>query len=484
MSVREVRAAQDPSASSRHTQRAVLLVWLAAALGCSFTLLVYYPGYMSNDSFVQLRQARSGVLDDSHPPLMAAVWSAVDLIWPGPAGMLALQNLLFWGGLALVMVQLPGPRALHAAGTLLIGLYPPLFGLLGTIWKDELMLGALVLAMGIVLRTHQRQGGLAGGVLVGVVLVFATGMRHNAIVAVPPLLFWLLHAYRRLHAQQRVWTGVRIASLALAGSFTIYLVDRAATRLLTDVRSHQWQCVAIYDLVGMSVHTERVLIPPALGIFNAPLNLERLKMLYTPRTSNPLWEPPYDRPQAPPPVARIHDPQVLTALRAHWLRMIRTHPGAYWRHRWDTFRQLIGAPPAELYGPVHWNRINENDLGIVFHESWLNTQVMQLLRQLTATTLYRVWAYLLTLGVFVLLGGCWYVRTGHTLTLALSASGLLYLLAYLPTTPSASFRYSNWSILTALLVLWALLAPATHRLWTRRHRGRHAANLAPPAGSS
>jgi len=462
----------------RRPRSGAALVGLMALVGCGFTLLVYYPGYMSNDSVVQLRQARSGVLEDNHPPLMAAVWSLLDRAWPGPAGMLALQNLLFWGGLALVCLHLPGSRAFHAAGVLLIGLFPPLFGLLGTVWKDELMLAARVLATGLILWTHSRGGGVVRGALVGLALLLAAAARHNAIVAIPPLLFWLLHAYRRLHARRRGWTFVRLTALSVGAAGVLHLAAGLLSRSLTEVQTDQWQCIPIYDLVGMSVHADCVLIPAELDICTEPLSRARLRELYTPRTLNALWHPPADNPSAQPPFPRIVDPEKLATLRTHWLAMVRAHPGAYWRHRWGTFRQLIGLPPAELYGPVHWNRINENELGIEFRDSRLNTAVMQLLRWFCDTPLYRVWIYLLALLVLVPCGAWWYARSGHTMTLALSSSGLLCLLGYFPTTPSASFRYSNWSILTALLVLWALLVPAVGRLAAPLRRRRQAANLA------
>src|SRR5438309_1185367 len=71
-------------------------VFYAALLCMIFTVAVYYPGYMSPDSVVQLGQARFGVTSNYYPPLMAYIWAVTDRILPGPAGMLILHNLVFW----------------------------------------------------------------------------------------------------------------------------------------------------------------------------------------------------------------------------------------------------------------------------------------------------------------------------------------------------------------------------------------------------
>ena len=62
---------------------------VAAILAVAWAgLAVYaYPGYLSFDSGWQLREARTGVFSDWHPPVMAAIWSLVDRVVAGPIGM-------------------------------------------------------------------------------------------------------------------------------------------------------------------------------------------------------------------------------------------------------------------------------------------------------------------------------------------------------------------------------------------------------------
>ena len=158
--------------------RASLLV-LASTLGLAIILVTYWPGWVSPDSIYQLQQARSGVFTDWHPPLMAWVWRWLDLAWPGPQGMLVLQNALFWGGLALacgIWIQ----SAVGAAVVLLIGLSPACFSNLGTVWKDIQMGAALLAAFALLskYRMDKNRVALGGSALC---LCYACAVRHNGL---------------------------------------------------------------------------------------------------------------------------------------------------------------------------------------------------------------------------------------------------------------------------------------------------------------
>ena len=73
-----------------------LWIIVPVLIGIVFTLYVFYPGYMSNDSVDQLTQGRENLYNAWHPPIMSWVWGRLDQVIPGPLGMLIFHNLLFW----------------------------------------------------------------------------------------------------------------------------------------------------------------------------------------------------------------------------------------------------------------------------------------------------------------------------------------------------------------------------------------------------
>src|SRR5204863_3426830 len=92
------------------------------------------------DSISQYRQALSAQYEDAHPPLMSAVWRAINFIYPGTAGMLMLDLFLYWMGfgvLAYYCLTMTGRWVGVLA--LLGGLFPLVVSFSGVIWKDVLL---------------------------------------------------------------------------------------------------------------------------------------------------------------------------------------------------------------------------------------------------------------------------------------------------------------------------------------------------------
>src|ERR1044071_8258009 len=72
-----------------------------AALGVVLPLVALYPGHMSPDSMANWLGGRQWLFKDVNGPVMTAVWGLIDGVVPGPAGMLVLQNLVFWAAPAV-----------------------------------------------------------------------------------------------------------------------------------------------------------------------------------------------------------------------------------------------------------------------------------------------------------------------------------------------------------------------------------------------
>lgn len=449
-------------------------ILVVCGAGLLLTLLIYSPGYMSWDSLDQLKQARAGVLRDNHPPLMAAIWSITDPILPGPSGMLLLQTLLFWGGIAVFFTLARGALPMRMACAVLVGLFPPIFGLIGTIWKDLLMLGALLLALALIMRFQKKKGIMTGLAIFGL-LVVGTGVRHNAASAIPALLFWLAHSFGFVHARRRVWTMVRAGLLAVAGFAVVYCCASALSARLTDQKCHFWQYLPVYDVAGISVRTNQVLFPDDCPLLRHPVKLEDLEKGYSECTVAKLYRVWKD--DSSGGKNRFHtvaDEDSLADLSSLWRKSIRDHPREYLQHRWAVFANVIGltsrrvdTPIYGLYGP----KIVKNDLGLIFHESVLNRAVTNWLIRLAKTPLYRVWVYLIILLVLLPIGLALYLKTHDVATLAMSASGLLYVLSLFFVAASGNFRYSLWGLAMAVICVAYLLCLAT-TLFSKANRQR------------
>ncbi|HET7543346.1 MAG TPA: hypothetical protein VFK05_25910 [Polyangiaceae bacterium] len=431
-----------------------LLEWLVvgAASLCGFLLVwwVYQPGFMSWDSVVQLRQAREGVFSDDHPPILALIWRALDRRWPGPIGMLLLLDGLFWLGMAVFFRLLRWPLWARASGLLLVGLEPAVFMLLGTIWKDTLMQGALLAGFGALLLVGPGQRRLWWALALSLFFI-GIAARHNAVAAAWPLLAVPIFGAERLARFRKPW---QLAASLGAGLVLTLALHQCAALLSRKVAepSQYWQSTPIFDLVGMSLQLDEQLIPPEAGVLGPGVTLGRLRQVYDPTDHLRLYK--CRKKNCTPALGRTSDPAQLAVLKATWKHAILTHPGAYLAHRWLAFRQLLrlGSRKIELS-----TGISHNPLGVPRERTAAGTAVVGLLGALPKFPFYATWFYSLLECALLVAGGFQFFKRGNPLCLCLSLSGLLYLFTFFLATGAPDFRYSVWTILTTLLAACSLV---------------------------
>src|SRR4030095_10931108 len=73
-----------------------------AITGFTLNLIAYYPGFMSPDSLEIYVQSIDHHYLDSHPPIMAALWSTFNNFYQSPLTMLVFQLGLFWSSFYLL----------------------------------------------------------------------------------------------------------------------------------------------------------------------------------------------------------------------------------------------------------------------------------------------------------------------------------------------------------------------------------------------
>jgi hypothetical protein len=426
-----------------------MLVCAACAVaGAALVTATFYPGLMNVDALLQLQEARSHIYYDWHPPIMGRLWAVLDPIIPGPAGMLLLNNLLFWSGLALTVWLADLSPFSTAASVLAVGLSPPVFSALGVIWKDVAMGAALLLAFGMLWWAEARSS-RAGLVLALPLLFYAATLRHNAAFAVLPLVLWVpfigqevAHGARRRPRWQLLFAGVTLFAL-LNGSAV------AVNRMLANGgRLYPSQQVLLHDLAAISVASGQIRLPASLRTENGPPTVEGLACVYTPDSAVALFSG--NDGACPLRVVKILDPVRMADLVAEWTSAVRSQPGAYLAHRWKAFRGQFAIGRERVCYPLQVG-IDPNEMGLRFSGTPLYRPALKLLTAAAyRTPLFRGWMYLALAGVLLLWAGR---RRGSAPALALGASGILYGLSYLAVSTSCDFRLHWWCVVAALTLL-------------------------------
>jgi hypothetical protein len=429
------------------------------AVGCALVLASFYPGYMSADSLDQLGQARQWVFSDHHPPLMTTLWGLLDRLWPGPSGIVLFHNVCFWSAAALIS-SLAFRRAVVAVlATLLIGLAPPVFALLGTAWKDVGFACALLLAVALLMlaeRTAKRRWIGAAAFF----LLYAFSVRHDGGLAVLPVCLWagaLLVPDARGEGmfQPHVLLKGVVAGTALFAALAA--VDLTLTRVVVRAsRSYPDQVVLVYDLAYLSLLDRQWLLPE--GTVEPTQIDHRFAELQKIFDGYDCWSHYCFAMLEFFP--RTADSGRIARLRAQWWMEIPRHFKGYLRMKVKLARFGYSFRVGGVAYPFHTG-VDPNSLGVSFRETLLNRAVMSSLAAVRNSVLFQAWIYLgalLLLLAFLLIAG----PRRHFGPWMVGLGALAKDLVYLVWWPGYDFRYHWWTMLCVLIVPLLLLAERRH----------------------
>jgi hypothetical protein len=417
------------------------LAWLAAAIGLAFTLWAFYPGYVTQDSAEQYHQALTGDFDTHHPPLMAMLWRITDRVIPGPGGLFALFAITYWAALALVASSMRGRLSQLVA---VIGLWPPMIGLLAHVWKDVGLLAMFMLASGLLVRESRRPSRVLLLIALGMIALGA-GFRHNGLFAAIPFMPYLAARWMRADEQDAGKPArLRIIAIAVLAMLATTLITQLPNYFPNVKRRSMWPTVALWDLAAVSIDEGRILIPDSF--LRSPLTLPELESTFDDSTNTSTFSTgkivlslsaPYDANQS-------------GDLLHAWLELPFKHASTYWRHRWRLTCRLFGSGnegrPAGLVLQPEYQTVAGNP-PITPNHSRLNNFVMASLFYLIGTPLFGGWLYLSI--ALVVLVSC--IGRSRALAATIAISGLCYALPLIVISGAADFRYLSWLIGASLI---------------------------------
>ena len=443
--------------STRHAWALVLVA------GAAVQLAAFWPGVVVWDSIHQFAEARSGHYGDLHPPAMAWLWRQLDGLVPGPGPMLALQAALYWAGFMLLAGKAARDgRSRLALAIAACAVAPVPFLLIGTVLKDSLMAGALLVAAGLAGWARPGRRWPAAGA--AALLLAAATLRFNAVPACLPLVAALLPPRWRW---PRAAAAMLVATLALAAALPL------ANRLLHARDSGVALSLAIYDLGGIARFSGADVLPPV----PVPNRVTVAAGCWSPVS----WDSYSWWVERPCPVGFEQLRPAFAAdggWQRRWLAAVIAHPLAYARARMSHLACNLRASSCGGRLPGLSLESDPNPFGFHVAPSRLRGAIDAVAVASLATPLGWPVCWL------ALAAACLAVRPwGPGLGPPLGWSALLYGVSYGPLSVASEVRYHLWTMTAAALAAVLTLAarPAVPRWRSLVAGGLMAAAVIAPA---
>ncbi|MGA7298561.1 MAG: hypothetical protein WBW92_13775 [Rhodanobacteraceae bacterium] len=425
----------------------------------ALAISAFWPGMVSHDAAVMWEQARGGEMDTIHSPALTLVWCALEGLHDSPADIFLLHLAMFWGALALLATTLPRATGFRISWLVVVGLAPPAWVVMAQVGTDAGLVGALSLASACLVRASisQHRGWFVAALCM---CLYGAAMRHNALPALVPLLWMCWPQDWRHRVVARV--SFTLGTLTLIG-LAVVAINASAPR-----QRSVWPATAMWDLAAISIDQDEVLLPD--GSVGPGMTVEDLQQAFEPWANTTLFARTTAGVRSP--FLKPDQGQLKKDIARAWWHAVRTHPGAYARHRWRLMRALFGTHPAHwpvqlIYFPYQ-NHVADNPALPPRTSSWQRLW-FRWLDQWRPTALLAAWPWLL-LGIPAVLLGWRRRRCIHGRTsLGLVASGWLLTLPLIIAAPAAELRYLAWPITASIMALGLAVASRDSTRVSRQH---------------
>ena len=439
-----------------------LLTGLAAL---TFSVCLYFPGYLSYDSAYQFWQVRTGQFSNQSSVVMPALWKAVYPLWPSPGALLTLHFVTYWLGIVLLALQLWERSLPRVAFILGVGFLPPAFVIMGHLWTDASLIAAMTLAFGLTVTGLVRRRWWAL-LLALPFIVYAGAVRHNSLIAIIPLcVLWAQGLLRSRTAPAGESVAPR-RGFAVAGVVVLMVVasfsfGQTLDRMLVRVRVSTAALTPLYDLAAISARAGTMVVPDFAR--TTGLTLADLKRIYTPLTCLLLFTGA-EHVRSGVTGDAFSDDELKALVRA-WLVAIARHPLDYAAHRIDVTVSLFGRYRARPEGhffvptPVAYRDNPPPEAPL-----WkLETAYAEQLRAKRGWLIFVPALYMAVAAGVLLCAWRRRQSLAGRIALASAGSGLLLVLPLVIIVNSAELRYSGWMFTATLIGLAACLPGAALR---------------------
>ena len=400
---------------------------------------------------------------------MSYLWGLTLVLVDGPILMFLLQNLLFWSAIALFWRLATDRSVVLGFFVALSAWMPQTLSQLPNVWKDIALCSALLLASALIFWASRKKS-LSPLLLTPALLFYSLGARLNAAPAVLPIALWSAFVVvRNMRAKSKHRYGIVVPIVIGLTYFAflasaVYFVNLSLTQGKT---TYPFQQVLLYDLAAISKETGSSEFPAYITETRS-YSLKLVRTKYNLRSVNSLIYVDPEKLNGEPILRLTKDPKEISQLTSHWRSAVTRHPGIYLVHRWNVYAQLIGLTRETVSNPFWDPRFDMNPPAFRSRPNSMNQILTGYFQSLRKFLCFRGFIWMFLCGFFLYKSARKRLEEDWEMIFFMTASSLLFTLAYFPTTPSTEYRYLFWpvsaSAITALFGCYLLIKPKLRRL--------------------
>lgn len=429
--------------SNKPTLKQGYAIWAIAVLGFLSSFLIANPGFVSNDSISQWNQVTEVTTStDWHPPVMIYIWRVLYAFTGQFNSILVLQLSMFWLAIGLLSVYLYRSNRSWLAATLpfLVAVSPLVAPLTGVIWKDVQLMAALLLASALMINFQKIQHGKRSLIFLSIVLIlYAAVLRHNALVAVIPLLYWWLSSYAGfLSKLKRIGIAVLLPLTALV--FTNAIWPTLGTKPANPISA-----VMLDDIIGIKSPTnyssaDSSLRSTLLGI--------QARCLEKAIVFNSYW------------VCTMENERVSISgsdyegLRRVWVHTVMDRPLVYIQYRFYAFTVFLFGEGKQYITTVEKPKLSNGlyqGIDPVGYTGKIIMEYVDWLAYQNFRIFFQPWLWLtVAFAVIYRTAKSKDIRNKMPI-ISLATSGVLYIVSYIPMVVATDYRYIYWSVVAIMI---------------------------------
>jgi hypothetical protein len=426
-----------PATPSPPARATMLIVCALTAAGFALTVLLLYPGYMTNDATYVYSYVPDWQLGDWQSPFLTIIWWLIDPIAPGPGSMFLLFVILYWLGFGVIALTVARRSAPLALVVPLLALTPPAFMLLSMIWRDILFSAIWLFAAAIVYAVADRRGLWRAIVQLLALILIGLGilLRPNSIAAAPLLIAFAIWPMRFEWRR----TALMFIPAVVAGYGLIHVTYY---EILHVKRENPLHSLLVFDLGGISYFVKENQFPVTWSHNEMALLTSQC---YEPRH----WDSYWTLDPCKFVMARLERPGDVIfgsqRLVDAWKKAVTAHPLAYLSHRLTFMWTFLALPNLNL---ELYKLVLPDETPLAHNRYFMG--LMPLHDAIKSTVIYRVGLWLIL--AVAIVGWAWPARNtpSGAFAISIAGAGIFYVMTFGLLGVASDFRYAHWGVVADL----------------------------------